>query len=190
MGVTAMLSTLRPALVLLGLFVLLTGLAYPLAVTGIAQIVMPGPANGSLMVRDGRVIGADLIGQRFTSDRYFWPRPSAAGSNGYDAASSGGSNLGPTSKALVERVTAEAARQGTSPMTADAATASGSGLDPHISPGNAYAQVARVAAARGLNKTDVTALVERSIEGRAVWIIGQPRVNVLRINLALDSLPR
>lgn len=188
MGLTAMITTLRPAAVLLGLFMLLTGIAYPLAVTGIAQAIMPASANGSLIERGGRMIGSDLVGQRFVSDRYFWPRPSAAGNDGYDAASSSGSNLGPTSKALVKRVTAEIARRGGGPVAADAVTASASGLDPHISPENARAQASRIARARGLKETQVAALVEQHIKGRAVWIIGQPRVNVLRINLALDSL--
>jgi K+-transporting ATPase ATPase C chain len=188
MGLTAMLSTLRPAVVLLGLFLLLTGLGYPLAVTGIAQALLPEQANGSLITRGGRVIGSTLIGQRFVEDRYFWPRPSAAGENGYDAASSSGSNLGPTSKALMERVAAELARQGGGSVAADAVTASASGLDPHISPENARGQVARVAAARGLDPARIAALVEGRIEGRAFGVLGEPRVNVLNLNIALDSL--
>lgn len=183
-----MLAMLRPALVLFGLFWALTGLAYPLAVTGIAQAVLPVHANGSLVERDGRVVGSELIGQRFVSDRNFWPRPSAAGADGYDAASSGGSNLGPTSKALMERIAAEVARLGGGPVAADAATASASGLDPHISPENARAQAPRVAAARGLPAARVADLVERSVEGRALGVFGEPRVNVLRLNLALDGL--
>lgn len=183
-----MLSILRPAVVLLGLFLLLTGLGYPLAVTGIAQALLPEQANGSLITRGGRVIGSTLIGQRFVEDRYFWPRPSAAGENGYDAASSSGSNLGPTSKALIERVAAELARQGGGSVAADAVTASASGLDPHISPENARGQVARVAAARGLDPARIAALVEGRIEGRAFGVLGEPRVNVLNLNIALDSL--
>jgi potassium-transporting ATPase KdpC subunit len=188
MGLTAMLSILRPAVVLLGLFLILTGLAYPLAVTGVAQALMPTQANGSLLERDGQVIGSALVGQRFASERYFWPRPSAAGSDGYDAASSSGSNLGPTSKALMERVVTEVARYPGGPVAADAVTASASGLDPHISPENARAQIARIAAARGLPLNQVASLVEQSIEGRVLSILGEPRVNVLTLNIALDGL--
>lgn len=183
-----MLSILRPAVVLLGLFLLLAGLGYPLAVTGIAQALWPEQANGSLITRGGRVIGSTLIGQRFVEDRYFWSRPSAAGENGYDAASSSGSNLGPTSKALMERVAAEVARQGGGSVAADAVTASASGLDPHISPENARGQVARVAAARGVDPTKIHALVDGAIEEPTLAIIGQPRVNVLALNIALDGL--
>jgi K+-transporting ATPase ATPase C chain len=188
MGLTAMLSTLRPAVVLLGLFFVLTGLAYPLAVTGVAQTLMPGQANGSLLERDGQIIGSALIGQRFTSERYFWPRPSAAGSDGYDAASSSGSNLGPTSKALMDRIAAEAARLSGAPVAADAVTASASGLDPHISAENARAQLARIAVARGLPEDQIETLVEQTIEERDLGILGEPRVNVLRLNVALDGL--
>jgi K+-transporting ATPase ATPase C chain len=183
-----MLATFRSAVVLLALFAALTGLAYPLAITGIAQTILPAAADGGLIVREGRVIGSALVGQRFVEDRYFRPRPSAAGADGYDAASSSGSNLGPTSKALMERIAAEAARQGGSAVAADAVTASASGLDPHISPENARAQVARVAAARGLPPADVAALVESCVEGSALGIFGEPRVNVLALNLALDGL--
>jgi K+-transporting ATPase ATPase C chain len=188
MGLTAMLQLLRPAVVLLGFFLLLTGLAYPLAITGLAQTVLPGPANGSLISRDGKVIGSAIIGQRFTHDHYFWSRPSAAGTDGYDASSSSGSNLGPTSGALMERIRSELARHGGGPLAADAVTASASGLDPHISPENARGQIARVAAARGLSTAQVATLVESRLEGRALGIFGEPRVNVLALNMALDGL--
>ena len=183
-----MLSLLRPAIVLLGLFFVLTGILYPLAITGIAQVVMPYQANGSLIERDGRVFGSVLIGQRFVSDTYFWGRPSAAGADGYDAAASSGSNLGPTSKALIERITAEAARYPAGSVAADVVTASASGLDPHISPKNARSQITRVAASRGLPVAQVVALVEEEIEGRDLGILGEPRVNVLALNLALNGL--
>lgn len=182
-----MKTLLRPALVLLALFVLLTGIAYPLAITGIAQLAFPANANGSVIVRDGVVVGSTLIGQRFTADRWFWSRPSAAGSEGYDAAASSGSNLGPTSAVLMARIEADVLRHGGSSVAADAVTASGSGLDPHVSPENARAQIARVAAARGLPPERVAALVDDAIEGRALGVVGEPRVNVLELNLALDA---
>jgi K+-transporting ATPase, C subunit len=183
-----MLSIIRPALALLALFTLLTGLAYPLAITGIAQVLFPRQANGSLILRDGQVIGSELIGQLFTDPHYFWPRPSAAGADGYDAASSSGSNLGPTSKALMERVVTEVARYPGGPVAADAVTESASGLDPHISPENARAQIARIATARGLPQNQLAALVEQSIDGRVLGILGEPRVNVITVNIALDGL--
>ncbi|WP_310188024.1 potassium-transporting ATPase subunit KdpC [Mesorhizobium sp. BE184] len=187
-----MLTYIRPALVLTVLFILLTGLAYPLAVTGIGQLAFPAQANGSLIRNGDTVIGSALIGQNFASDRYFWPRPSVTADAPYNAAASTGSNLGPTSAALAKRVQADVERLKASgvasPVAADAATASGSGLDPHISPQFARAQAARVAKARGLSDAEVSALVDSFTEGRLAAIVGEPRVNVLRLNLALDQL--
>lgn len=186
-----MLNLFRPALVLTILFILLTGLVYPLAVTGIAQTVLPSQANGSLIRSGNTVVGSALIGQDFTSDRYFWPRPSVTADAPYNAAASTGSNLGPTSAALAERVKTDVARMQRSGVNglvpADGATASGSGLDPHISPAFAQAQIDRVAKARGLGNADLAALVGRFTEGRLLGIVGEPRVNVLLLNLALDA---
>jgi K+-transporting ATPase ATPase C chain len=179
-----MLSHLRPALVLLALFTLLLGLAYPLAMTGMATLAFPAQASGS-QVRDGeRLIGSALIGQAFTSDGYFQPRPSASG---YDAMASGGSNLGPLSKKLIDRVTGDLAAAA-GPVPADAVTMSASGLDPDISPQNAMVQTARVAMARNLPVEKVAALVTYHTAGRTFGLIGEPRVNVLALNLALDKL--
>ena len=174
---------LRTTLILL----LLVGGVYPGAVWAIGQLAFRDKANGSLIARDGRVVGSSLIGQGFASDRYFHSRPSAAG-NGYDAAASGGSNLGPTSRKLAGRIAEDVKRLGKAKVPADAVTASGSGLDPHISPANALLQVPRVARARGLEEVRVQRLVGQHIEGRFLGVFGEPRVNVLLLNLALDTM--
>ncbi len=184
-----MLSHLRPAIVVLLLMTALTGIAYPLAMTGIAQAVFPGAANGSLTFRDDVLAGSSLIGQDWISDRYFHGRPSAAG-NGYDAMASSGSNLGPTSAKLVVRVKGsvqELRSAGATAIPGDAVTASGSGLDPHISPAFAALQTSRVAKARGLDEAKVKAAIDAAIE-RPAWIFGEARVNVLLLNLSLDRL--
>jgi potassium-transporting ATPase KdpC subunit len=198
-----MLSQLRPAIVLIVLFSALTGLAYPLAITGIAQLGMSGKANGSLVERDGKVVGSALIGQNFASDRYFHGRPSATTGPDpadpsksvdapYNASNSMGSNLAPTSKKLIDRVNAsiesEFAAGRIDVVAADAATTSASGLDPHISPQYALAQISAVAQARSLPEEKVRFLVDNHIEGRVAGFIGEPRVCVLQLNLALDSL--
>jgi K+-transporting ATPase ATPase C chain len=198
-----MLKEIRPAIVLLIGLVLITGLIYPLAITGIAGVVFSSQAQGSLIKRDGRVVGSALIGQQFKEDRYFHGRPSATTAPDladssktvdapYNAANSGGSNMGPTSKALADRIKGdvEALKQEnpSANIPVDLVTTSGSGLDPDISPESARFQVPRVAKARGLQEARVRDLVESRIEGRSFGFLGEPRVNVLQLNLALDRL--
>jgi K+-transporting ATPase ATPase C chain len=189
-----MMTHLRPALLLLLLFTLVTGLLYPLLITGVAQAALPYQANGSLITHDGQPIGSALIGQPFTDPRYFWGRPSATGPFPYNAAASGGSNLGPTNPALIEAVAARvdalraADPANTAPIPVDLVTASASGLDPHISLAAARYQVNRVAQARGLPAERILALVEQHTEGRQFGLLGEPRVNVLTLNLALDEV--
>jgi K+-transporting ATPase ATPase C chain len=191
-----MRAHLRPAVVLTLLLCTLTGLVYPGVVTALAQLLFPWQAHGSLVRADGRVVGSALIGQPFTRPEYFHPRPSAAG-QGYDGTASGGTNKGPTDRKLADTLIAGAVRDavdqdGAVPgrVPSDRATASASGLDPDISPANAELQVARVARARGLPADSVRAIVRRHAEGRQFGVLGEPRVNVLLLNLALDSLTR
>ena len=187
-----MISQLRPALMVLLLLTLVTGVAYPLLVTGIAQAVFPAQAQGSLIVKDGHVVGSRLIGQPFDDPKYFWSRPSATSPFADNAGSSTGSNLSPTNPDLIKAVQGRvdalrAADPGnTAPVPVDLVTASGSGLDPHISPAAALYQVARVARVRKLDPGGVRQLVERHTEGRSLGFLGEPRVNVLRLNLELD----
>ena len=184
-----MLSQLRAALALTVIFTILLGLIYPLAITGAAGALFPQTANGSPIEKDGVIIGSSLIGQNFTSEKYFWSRPSATGPDPYNAAASTGSNYGPTSAAMLERIAGSVAALGqTTAVPADAVTASGSGLDPDISPAYAALQAARVATARGLDPAAVTALVSAGTSQPILGIFGEPRVNVLALNLALDAL--
>jgi K+-transporting ATPase ATPase C chain len=186
------MSLIRPALTLLFVFTVILGLAYPAVITGISRVVFPSQASGSLVHDGDRVVGSSLIGQPFDDARYFWGRPSATGPVPYNAAASAGSNQGPMNPALRDAVKAriEALRTADpgnhAPVPVDLVTASGSGLDPHISPAAAYYQVARVARARGMSAEHVRSLVDKSIEGRTLGFIGEPRVNVLLLNLALD----
>jgi K+-transporting ATPase ATPase C chain len=198
-----MLREIRPAIVVLVALTLITGLAYPLAMTGIAKVLLPNQAEGSLIERDGKVIGSTLIGQDFTSDKYFHGRPSATVAPDpndstktvpapYNAANSGGSNLGPSNKALVDRVQSQIdalkKENASEPVPIDLVTTSGSGLDPDVSPEGAYFQVPRVAKARNLPEAKVRQLVSDHIQERFLGILGEPRVNVLQLNIALDSL--
>lgn len=193
MALRTMFQLLRPLVGLTVSMLLLTVVAYPLAVTGIAQVVFERQADGSFLLRDGQTVGSSLIGQTFSSAEYFQGRPSAAG-DGYDAASSSGSNLGPTSRELADRLATDGATYrannnlpAASRLPADAITASGSGLDPHISPANARLQATRVARARGIPTENILKLIEEHTESRTLGIIGEPRVNVLELNLALDE---
>jgi potassium-transporting ATPase KdpC subunit len=188
-----MLKILRPVIVSLFVFTVITGILYPLAVTGIAQLLFPVQANGSVIVKNGKLAGSSLIGQPFDNPAYFWGRPSATSPFPYNSASSSGSNMAPTNPDLVkqaqERISIlnEADPQTTARVPVDLSTASGSGLDPHISPAAAEYQIRRVAKARGLDEAKVRTLVRHYTEGRQVGILGEPRVNVLKLNMALDG---
>jgi K+-transporting ATPase ATPase C chain len=177
----------RPAIATVALFTALLGVAMPLAMTGVAGVVLPTQAGGSLIEQGGRVVGSALIGQNFTEARYFHPRASNAGTDGYDATASAATQFGPTSAKLIDAVRERVAEAGPVPVPADAVTASGSGLDPHISPANAERQVSRVAEARGWPAERVQDLLAAHTEGRELGLLGEPRVNLLRLNLALDA---
>lgn len=187
-----MWSQILPGLRLKLFMTILLGVVYPLVITGICQAVFPHQANGSLLAPGGKVIGSELIGQNFTKPEYFQPRPSAAGNDGYDATASGGSNLGPTNRKLIDRVTASIERfrkdnpDHRGPIPADLLTSSASGLDPHISPASAEAQAPRVAKARGVSLEQMTRLIAQHTESPDLGLLGEPRVNVLTLNVALD----
>jgi K+-transporting ATPase ATPase C chain len=189
-----MLKELKPALLVLALMTALTGGVYPLLVTGIAQGLFPRQSNGSLIEEDGKVVGSALVGQPFSDPKHFWSRPSATGPVSYNAGASSGSNLGPLNPALEEAVKARidalkaADPTQTAPIPVDLVTASGSGLDPHISPAAARWQAPRIARLRGLSEADVAKLIDDHTEGRQLGLLGEPRVNVLTLNLALDRL--
>ena len=192
-----MWKQIAPALRITLFFTLLTGLVYPGVVTALCQLVFPIKANGSLVMVNDQVVGSSLIGQNFTKPEYFQPRPSAAGNDGYDATASQGSNYGPTNQKLIDRVRASVDKfrkenpDHAGPVPADLVTASGSGLDPHISPASAEAQAARIARARGISVQQVQQLITENTEARTLGLLGEPRLNVLLLNLALDeTFPR
>jgi K+-transporting ATPase ATPase C chain len=202
---TTMLNQLRPALVILVLLTVLTGLAYPFAITGLAGVLFPSQAGGSLVTSNGKIVGSALIGQSFTSDKYFHGRPSATTAPDpkdasktipapYNAANSSGSNLGPTNKALLDRIKEDTAKlkaeNPNAPVPQDLVTTSGSGLDPNITPEAAFFQVPRVAKARNIPEDKLHDLVSNLVEGRTLGVIGEPKVNVLALNIALDRLPK